>query len=120
MDPNSCASPGTFAVDHPAFGNVAFVFDGPDATTGFAASEGFVYLGVQYPSFNFGFQREGSSFTPSPLNDATRHLIDGRWQSISEIAPLAFRSFALSKAKELADLLFDRRHGRRIPSPIED
>ena len=120
MNSNSSAFSGTFVVDHPAFGEVTFVFDRPDASSGFAASKGFVYLGVQYPRFDFGFQREGGTFTPSPLNDVTRHLIDGRWQSISEIAPLAFRSFALSKAKELADLLFDRRHRRRIPSPIED
>ena len=120
MDSSSGASPGRFAVDHPAFGNVTFVFDGPDATSGFAASEGFVYLGVQYPKFDFGFQREGSSFAPSPLNDATRHLIDGRWQTISEITPPAFRSFTLSKAKELGDLLFERCNRRRIPSPVED
>ncbi|HEX3456982.1 MAG TPA: hypothetical protein VHR97_03425 [Candidatus Baltobacteraceae bacterium] len=103
MDSNSCAAAETFVVDHPAFGNITFVFDGLDVSSGFAASEGFVYLSVQYPKFDFSFQREGATFSPSPLNNATRHLIDGRWQTVSEIAPPAFRYFALSKAKELAN-----------------
>ena len=94
-----------FVVDHPAFGKVTFNFDGPDASSGFATTDGFVYLGVEYPKFDFGFQREGLAFTASLLNNVTRHLVHGNWQAVSEIAPPAFRSFVLSKAKELASSL---------------
>jgi hypothetical protein len=91
-----------FLVDHPAFGKVTFVFDDSRGDSGFAATEGFVYFGVRYPSFSFSFQRVGDVFVASELNDITRQNCRGRWQTISEIAPPAFRSFALSKAKQLA------------------
>jgi hypothetical protein len=100
---DSRAFSGTFVVNHPAFGKVTFVFDSLDANSGFATTEGFIYLGVEYPKFDFGFQREGGAFTESDLNDVTRHQVRGHWQTISEIAPPAFRSFVLSKAKELAN-----------------
>jgi hypothetical protein len=103
MDSDSVSFSETFVVDHPAFGNVTFVFDSHDASSGFAASEGFIYLGVRYPKFDFAFRREGRTFAPSPLNNLTRHLIDDHWRTISEITPPAFRSFVLSKAKELAE-----------------
>ena len=88
---------------HPAFGSVTFVFDNEDGSSGFASTGGFVYLGQEYPQFEFGFQREGRAFAASRLNDMTKHPIDGNLRAISEIAPPAFRSFVLSKAKELAD-----------------
>ena len=91
-----------FLVDHPAFGKVTFVFDDSRGDSGFAATEGFVYFSVRYPSFSFSFQRVGNVFVASELNDITRQHCRGRWQTISEIAPPAFRSFALSKAKQLA------------------
>jgi hypothetical protein len=94
-------------VDHPAFGKVTFVFDDARGESGFAATEGFVYFSVRYPSFSFSFARIGEIYVASELNDMTRQQHQGRWRTISEIAPSAFRSFALSTAKQLA-----RLHGR--------
>ena len=91
-----------FVVSHPAFGSVTFVFDSQDASSGFAATGGFVYFGVEYPKFDFSFHRDGDFFVSSALNDATRQQVGGKWRTISEIPPPAFRSFVLSKAKELA------------------
>lgn len=95
----------TFVVRHPAFGAVTFVFDGDDASSGCASTEGFSYLGQQYPEFNFSFQRDLRGFAASRLNDITKQSVDGNLRAISEIAPPAFRSFVLSKAKELAEEL---------------
>jgi hypothetical protein len=79
-----------------------FVFDDSRGESGFAATDGFVYFSIRYPGFSFSFQRTGDVFVASELNDMTRQQHQGRWRTISEIAPPAFRSFALSKAKQLA------------------
>jgi len=92
----------TFVVTHPVFGDVTFVFDSQDAGSGFALTDGFIYLGAEYPKLEFGFQREGLTFAESRLNDLTSHLVDGVWRTIAEVTPAAFRSFVLSKAKELS------------------
>ncbi len=68
-----------------------------------------MYLGAEYPKLEFGFQREGHAYTESRLNDLTRHSIDGAWRTISEATPAAFRSFVLSKAKELSESLAPTR-----------
>jgi hypothetical protein len=94
----------TFVVEHPVFGEVTFVFDDQHAG-GFAATDGFVFFGVTYPRFAFGFQREGSAFVPCKLNSFTSQMFDDRRLTISEVAPRAFSSFVLSKAKELAGTL---------------
>jgi hypothetical protein len=99
---DSDAFTGPFVVDHPAFGKVTFVFDDARRDSGFAATEGFEYFSVSYPGFSFSFQRTGEIFVASELNDLTRQQYHGRWRTISEIAPPAFRSFALSKARQLA------------------
>jgi hypothetical protein len=91
-------------VPHPVFGEVTFVFDGEHAG-GFAATDGFVFFGVEYPKFTFGFQREGSAFVSCELNRFTRQMFNDRLLTISEAAPRAFSSFVLSKAKELAKSL---------------
>jgi hypothetical protein len=93
---------GPFVVEHPAFGKLTFAFDDPGADSGFAATEGFVYFSIRYPGFSFSFQRMGDAFVASELNDMTRQQYGGQWRTISEIAPPAFRSFVLSKAKQLA------------------
>jgi len=95
----------TSAVEHPVFGTVTFVFDNQLASSGFAATDGFVFLGVEYPRFAFGFQREGSGFVSCELNNLTSQMLNGRRLTISEVAPRAFRSFVLSKAIELANTL---------------
>jgi hypothetical protein len=92
----------TFAEAHPAFGIVTFVFDDHLAKSGFAQTDGFVFLGVEYPTFAFAFEREGSGFVSGELNNRTSQIVNGRRRTISEIAPSAFRFFVLSKAKELA------------------
>lgn len=92
----------TFVVEHPAFGTITFVFDDLRADSGFASTDGFVFLGVKYPNFAFGFERHGSDFVASELNDRTSQMRNGHRQTISELAPSAFRSFVFSKAKELA------------------
>jgi hypothetical protein len=92
----------TFVVRHPVFGEVTFVFDSRDAASGFASTDGFIYLGAEYPKLEFGFQREGRVFTESRLNDLTSKLVDGVRRTIAEVTPPAFRSFVLSKAKELS------------------
>ena len=98
----SRASSRSFVVDHPTFGEVTFVFDSGSATGGLAVTDGFSYFGVEYPGFDFRFEREGDAFVPSALNAITRQNVNGTWQTISELAPPAFRSFVLSKAKEFA------------------
>jgi hypothetical protein len=110
MDRNSLVgeSRPTFVVDHPAFGKVTFTFRTQDASRGFAATNGFVFFGIAYPEFDFGFQRQGSAYVPCKLNDLNTQLVDGKWRTTSDIAPPSFRSFALAKAKELADGL--KRH----------
>jgi hypothetical protein len=95
----------TFAVEHPIFGTVTFVFDNPLASSGFAATDGFVFLGVEYPKLAFGFQRDGSGFVSCQLNNLTSQMLNGRRLTVSEVAPRAFRSFVLSKATELANTL---------------
>jgi len=92
----------TFVVAHPAFGEVTFVFDNQHANSGFAATDGFIFLGVEYPKFAFGFEREGSTFVSSKLNNLTSEIFNGRRLTVSEVAPSAFSSFVLSKARELA------------------
>ena len=100
----SRAFSATFVVEHPAFGEVTFVFDDQDAG-GFAATDGFVFFGVEYPKFAFGFQRDGSGFVSCRLNSLTSQVFNDRRLTISEVAPRAFTSFVLSKAKELAQTL---------------
>jgi hypothetical protein len=100
----SRAFSATFVIEHPVFGEVMFVFDDRHAG-GFAATDGFVFFGVQYPKFAFGFQREGSAFVSCELNSRTSQLFNDRRLTISEVAPRAFSSFVLSKAKELAKTL---------------
>jgi hypothetical protein len=90
------------AVEHPTFGTVTFAFDDDRAESGFAATDGFVFLGIEYPRFDFAFERAGSGFVSGELNNRTMQMLDGRRRPISEIAPTAFRSFVLSKARELA------------------
>jgi hypothetical protein len=97
----SNALSATFVVEHPAFGEVTFVFDDQDAG-GFASTDGFVFFGVEYPKFVFGFQRDGSAFVSCKLNSLTSQMFNDRRLTISEVAPRAFSSFVLSKAKELA------------------
>lgn len=96
------AEPLSFVVEHPSFGRVVFDFDDGSRSSGFALTEGFVYFGTTYPSFSFSFQRRGDAFIAAPLNGMTRLQIFEEWRTVSEIAPPAFRSFVLSKAKELA------------------
>jgi hypothetical protein len=98
------ASSATLVVEHPAFGEVTFVFDNQYAG-GFAVTDGFVFFGVEYPRFAFGFQREGSDFVSCKLNSFTRQMFNDRLLTISEVTPRAFSSFVLSKAKELAKTL---------------
>lgn len=100
----SRAFAATLVVEHPVFGEVTFVFDNRYAG-GFAVTDGFVFFGVEYPQFTFGFQREGSDFVSCKLNEHTRQLFNDRLITISEAAPRAFSSFVLSKAKELAKTL---------------
>ena len=95
----------TFRVVHPAFGIVTFCFDDAQGDSGFAASEGFVFLGVPYPKFDFAFRREGAAYVSCELNDLKSQLFEGRRLTASDVAPIAFRSFVLSKAKELASTL---------------
>jgi hypothetical protein len=97
----SRAFSATFVVEHPVFGEVLFVFDNEHAG-GFAATDGFVFFGVTYPRFAFGFQRDGSAFVSCKLNSLTSQMFNDRRLTISEVAPRAFSSFVLSKAKELA------------------
>lgn len=92
----------TFTVEHPAFGTITFVFDDQCANSGFALTDGFIFLGETYPSFAFGFERHGSDFVPCELNNLTSQMRNGHRRTISELAPSAFRSFVFSKAKELA------------------
>jgi hypothetical protein len=99
---DSHALSGPFVVEHPAFGKVTFAFDDAGGDSGFAATEGFVYFSIRYPGFSFSFRRMGDVFVASELNDLTRQQYHGHWRTISEIAPPAFRSFVLSKAKQLA------------------
>jgi hypothetical protein len=99
---DSSTSSSTFVIEHPAFGEVRFVFDRRDAGSGFAATDGFIFFGVSYPRFVFWFERAGSKFVSSALNDRTSELINGRRRTMAEVAPPAFRSFVLSKARELA------------------
>lgn len=96
----SRAFSATFVVEHPVFGEVLFVFD--DRHGGFAATDGFVFFGVKYPRFAFGFQREGNVFVSCKLNSLTSQTFNDRRLTISEVAPRAFSSFVLSKARELA------------------
>jgi hypothetical protein len=96
---------GALVVEHPFFGPVTFVFDSDDAASGYAVTDGFVFFGREYPKFDFVFERKGNKYVPSEMNSATKQPIGGRLQSVSEIAPPAFRSFVLSKAKELAQQL---------------
>ena len=100
----SRAFPATFIVEHPVFGEVTFVFDDQHAG-GFAATDGFVFFGVEYPKFAFGFQRNGSAFASCKLNSLTSQMFNDRRLTISEVVPRAFSSFVLSKAKELAKTL---------------
>jgi hypothetical protein len=100
----SRAFSATFVVEHPVFGEVLFVFDDRDAG-GFAATDGFVFFGVEYPKFAFGFQRDGSAFVSCKLNSLTSQVFNDRRLTISEVVPPAFSSFVLSKAKELAKTL---------------
>lgn len=100
----SRASSETVVVEHPVFGEVTFVFDSRYAD-GFAVTDGFVFFGVEYPKFTFGFQREGSDFVSCKLNSFTSQMFNDRLLTISEVAPRAFSSFVLSKAKELAKIL---------------
>jgi hypothetical protein len=100
----SRAFSATFVVEHPAFGPVTFVFDNTLAG-GFAITDGFVFFGVEYPKFTFGFQREGSDIVSCKLNNFTRQMFNDRLLTISEATPRAFSSFVLSKAKELAKTL---------------
>jgi hypothetical protein len=100
----SRAFSATFVVEHPVFGEVLFVFDDRDAG-GFAATDGFVFFGVEYPKFAFGFQRVGSAFVSCKLNSLTSQVFNDRRLTISEVVPPAFSSFVLSKAKELAKTL---------------
>jgi hypothetical protein len=97
----SRALSATFVVEHPAFGEVTFVFDNQRAG-GFAVTDGFVFFGVEYPKFAFGFERDGSDFVSCKLNNFTSQMFNDRRLTISEVAPRAFSSFVLSKAKELA------------------
>jgi hypothetical protein len=92
-----------FVVEHPAFGQVTFVFD--QYAGGFAVTDGFVFFGVGYPRFAFGFQRNGNDFVSCKLNNFTRQMFNDRLLTISEVVPRAFCSFVLSKAKELAKTL---------------
>lgn len=95
----------TFAVEHPVFGTVTFVFDNELANSGFAATDGFVFFGVEYPTLAFGFQRKGSDFVSCELNNLVSETLNGHLLTISELAPRAFRSFVLSKARQLANTL---------------
>ncbi len=104
------------AVEHPTFGTVTFAFDNDLADSGFAATDGFVFLGVEYPKFDFAFERAGNGFVSGELNNRTVQVLDGRRRPIFEIAPTAFRSFALSKAKELARSL--HRESDRQPGSV--
>jgi hypothetical protein len=97
----SRAFSATFLVEHPVFGEVTFVFDDQHAG-GFAATDGFVFFGVEYPRFAFGFQRDGSAFVSCKLNSFMSQMFNDRLLTISEVTPRAFSSFVLSKAKELA------------------
>lgn len=101
-------APVTFVVEHPAFGTITFVFDDQYADSGFALTDGFVFLGVEYPNFSFGFERHGGDFVPCELNHRTSQMRNGHRQTISELAPNAFRSFVFSKAKELANGIRER------------
>ena len=98
----------TFIVEHPAFGTITFVFDDPCANSGFALTDGFVFLGEKYPNLAFGFERHGSDFVPCELNNLTSQMLDGHRRTISELAPSAFRSFVFSKAKELANTIREK------------
>jgi hypothetical protein len=60
---------------------------------------------VEYPTFVFGFQREGSAFVSCKLNSLTTQMFNDRRLTISEAVPRAFSSFVLSKARELAKTL---------------
>jgi hypothetical protein len=104
----SRAFSATFVIEHPVFGEVMFVFDDRQAG-GFAATDGFVFFGVEYPKFTFGFQREGSDIVSCKLNNFTRQMFNDRLLTISEATPRAFSSFVLSKAKELAKTLEHER-----------
>jgi len=114
----------TFGVEHPVFGTVTFVFDDELANSGFAATAGFVFLGVEYPKIAFGFQREGSGFVSCELNNRISQMLDGHLLTISELAPPAFRSYVLSKARELANALHGRPNrsaaGQRCSKPATD
>ena len=105
----------TFAVEHPVFGEVTFVFD--EHAGGFAVTDGFVFFGVEYPKFAFGFEREGSDFVACKLNDFTRQMFNDRLLTISETVPRAFSSFVLSKAKELAKTL-EASYRQRSPGAV--
>jgi hypothetical protein len=102
---DSNASEATFVVEHPDFGTITFVFDNQHADGGFAATDGFVFFGIRYPKFVFGFKRQASGFVSCELNEITSQMLWGQRRTISEIAPPAFRSFVLSKAKLLANTL---------------
>jgi hypothetical protein len=114
----------TFAVEHPVFGTVTFVFDNELANSGFAATDGFVFLGVEYPKIAFGFQHEGSGFVSCELNNLISQMFNGHLLTISELAPPAFRSFVLSKARELANTQQGRpnrsRAGQLCSDPATD
>jgi hypothetical protein len=101
----------TFAVEHPLFGTVTFVFDDELANSGFAQTDGFTFLGVDYPKIAFGFEREGSAFVSCELNNRTSQIFNGHLLTISKLAPSAFRSFVLSKARELANKMQRQSHG---------
>ncbi len=109
----------TFAVEHPAFGTIAFVFDNELANSGFAGTDGFVFLGVEYPRFAFGFRRQGSRFVSCELNSRTSQMFGGNRVTISEVAPRAFRSFVLSKAMELANALKGSLNSEASDSVLE-
>lgn len=105
MRVDSKSLPVRFDVDHPAFGRVTFVFDDRYATGGYAATDGFIFFGVAYPRFDFVFEREGDAFVASEINRVTKQHVADYARTVFEIAPPAFRSFVLSKAKELANAL---------------
>jgi hypothetical protein len=106
----------TFIVEHPAFGTITFVFDDQCANSGFALTDGFVFLGETYPSFAFSFERHGSDFVPCELNNLTSQMRNGHRQTISEVAPSAFRSFVFSKAKQLANAIREKPQPRMVSS----
>jgi hypothetical protein len=110
----------TFIVEHPAFGTITFVFDDPCANSGFALTDGFVFLGEKYPNLAFGFERHGSDFVPCELNNLTSQMLDGHRRTISELAPSAFRSFVFSKAKQLANTMRDKPQPRVVSSRESD